>query len=154
MRCSIAAALALTAASSLAAQSVPAIPDLSIATPIGGNWSWAQTAEGSQATFADANSKPQMIIGCARSTRRVSISRTASSTAPSVSIWTSSQSRTLPASFDSATGRLSAEVAAFDPLLDALATSRGRIGVIVAGTPALVVPAWAELARVVEDCRV
>jgi len=154
MQCSIAAALALTAASSLSAQTESAIPDLTTATPIGGNWSWAQTAEGSQATFTDANSKPQLIIGCARSTRRVSISRAASSTAPAVAIWTSSQSRTLPASFDSATSRVSAQLAAFDPLLDALATSRGRIGVSVSGSVPLVVPAWAEVARVIEDCRV
>jgi hypothetical protein len=145
MRCSIAAALALIAASSLPAQTESAVPDLTTATPIGGNWSWTQTSEGSQATFTDANSKPKLIVRCARSTRRVSISKAASSTA---------QSRNLRASFDSASGRLRAELAAFDPLLDALATSRGRIGVIVAGTPALVVPAWAELARVVEDCRV
>jgi hypothetical protein len=49
--------------------------------------------------------------------------------------------------------RLTADFAAFDPLLDALAFSRGRFAVSVSGTPALVVPPWPEIARLVEDCR-
>jgi hypothetical protein len=155
MRISIAAALALIAsASSLAAQTTPAIADLSTATPVGGNWSWAQTADGSEATFTDAYSRPQLIVYCHRSTRRVSIAKPASASAPFLSVWTSSQTRALPASFDPATGRLSASLAAFDPLLDALASSRGRIGISVSGSAPLVLPPWAEIARAVEDCRV
>jgi hypothetical protein len=155
MRISIAAALALIAsASSLAAQTTPAIADLSTATPVGGNWSWAQTGDGSEATFTDAYSRPQLIVHCQRSTRRVSIVKPASAAAPFLSVWTSSQTRALPASFDPATGRLSASLAAFDPLLDALASSRGRIGIGVSGSAPLVVPPWAEIARAVEDCRV
>ena len=44
--------------------------------------------------------------------------------------------------------RLSASFAAFDPLLDALASSRGRVGFSVPASPPLVVPPWAEIARV------
>ena len=150
----IVAALALTAASSLHAQAAPAIPDLGTATPIGGDWSWAATADGSEAIFADAYARPQLTIHCARATRRVSIARPASAAAPYLGVWTSSQTRNLAASFNPATARLSADLAAFDPLLDAIATSHGRIGITVSGTPVLVVPAWAEVARVVEDCRV
>ncbi len=68
--------------------------------------------------------------------------------------------RSVPASFNPLTNRISIDVTSNDPLLDALAFSRGRIGVIVlqsAGSPVqsvqLVVPAWPEIARVVEDCR-
>ena len=154
MRLSIAAALALTAASSLPAQTASAIADLSTATPVGGNWSWAQTADGSEATFTDAYSRAQLTVHCARATRRVLIAKAASAAAPFLSVWTSSQTRNLPASFNPATGKLSAELAAFDSLLDAIASSRGRIGVSVSGSAALVVPPWAEIARAVEDCRV
>lgn len=42
--------------------------------------------------------------------------------------------------------------AARDPLLDAMAFSRGRF-VLQAGTAELVLPAWPEVARVIEDCR-
>ncbi len=42
---------------------------------------------------------------------------------------------------------------ASDPLLDAIAFSRGRFAVEAPGLPALIVPAWPEPGRVVEDCR-
>jgi len=50
-------------------------------------------------------------------------------------------------------GKLTAELPAFDPLLDAIAFSRGRMAVTLAGGSSLVVPAWPEPARTVEDCR-
>jgi hypothetical protein len=154
MRFSVFAALALTAASSLFAQTAPAIADLSTATAIGGSWAWTQTADGSEATFIDAYSKPQLTVHCTRATRRVSIAKPATAAAPFLGIWTSSQSRNLPASFNPVTGKLSADLPAFDSLLDAVATSRGRIGAVVSGSAPVVVPPWAEIARVVEDCRV
>ncbi len=90
MRIPIVAALALAAASSLQAQ---AIADLATATPVGGNWAWAQTTDGSEAVFAGADSKPQVTIHCARSTRRVTISKAASAAAPFLAVWTSSQTQ-------------------------------------------------------------
>ena len=101
----------------------------------------------------NASALPQFMIRCTPATRRVTISKPATGAAPFLSLWTSAQSRNLPASFNPATTRLSAEVAAWDPLLDALAFSRGRFAVAVSPQPALVVPAWAEPARVIEDCR-
>jgi hypothetical protein len=49
---------------------------------------------------------------------------------------------------------VSAELGAYDPLLDAIASSRGRIGISTSGLAALVVPPWSEVGRVIEDCRV
>ena len=46
-----------------------------------------------------------------------------------------------------------ATLAARDPFLDNMIFSRGRISIEVAGSPMLVLPSWAEAARVVEDCR-
>jgi len=51
------------------------------------------------------------------------------------------------------TGRITAELEMMDGLLDAMAFSRGRIGMTISGQPPLVVPSWEEVARVVEDCR-
>ena len=169
MKHRIAAALALTTASSLHAQTTapapapapgpapapvapPAIPDLSTAVPTSGSWSYAATADGSEAVFLNPGAQPQVIIHCARTLRRVTISKTATSAAPFLSIWTSTQTRNLPASFNPATARLSADLAANDSLLDAIAFSRGRVGVGISGQ-LLVVPPWAEPARVIEDCR-
>ena len=153
MRFAIAAALALAAAPSLSAQMAQGVPDLATATPIAGNWTYAPTTDGSEAVFANASGIAQLWIQCSRATRRVSISKPASAAAPLMSIWTSSQTRSAAASFNPATGRLTVVLDASDPLLDALSNSRGRLGFTVSPQPSLVVPAWAEAARVVEDCR-
>ncbi len=49
---------------------------------------------------------------------------------------------------------LTATVQAADPLLDSLVFSRGRFAVEAAGGERLILPAWPEPARVIEDCRV
>jgi hypothetical protein len=154
MRFWVAAAFALIAGSSVNAQTLAAALDLSTATPIAGSWVYSQTAGGSEASFLNASALPQLTIRCTRATRRIAIAKPASVAAPFLTVWTSAQTRALPASFNPATQRLSADVAAYDPFLDAIAFSRGRFGVSVSGSTPLVVPAWAEVARVIEDCRV
>jgi hypothetical protein len=169
MRSVIAAALALFAASSLQAQTTaaPAAPpstatarvapapalDLSTATPIDGNWNYATLQGGSEATFVNASGQPQLAITCTRGTRQITISKPATGAAPFILVWTNALTRNLPSSYNPATARLSATVSAFDPVLDAMTFSRGRIGFSALNQPALVVPAWAEVGRVVEDCR-
>jgi hypothetical protein len=157
MKFRISAALAaLISAPSLCAQSAAPAPSANVEylSPMGGSWSYAFASDGSQATFLDAAARPQLTVHCTRAARQVTIAKPATAAAPFLIVWTSSLTRNLPSSFNPATGRLSATLSAFDPLLDALAFSRGRIGVTVTGLAPLVVPAWAELARVVEDCRV
>ena len=157
MKLNIVAASALIAGSSLQAQTVatatlaPPVVDLSTTSPADGTWVYAAVTGGSAATFSSAAT--QLVVSCARASRQVAISRSASGAAPFILVWTSAQSRNLPASYNPATSRLNASVSAFDPLLDAIAFSRGRAGFSAPNQPTLVVPAWAEVARVVEDCR-
>jgi hypothetical protein len=61
-----------------------------------------------------------------------------------LTVVTDMQTRALPAG-----GRLSA----YDPLLDAIAFSRGRFLVAGGGAGILAVPSWPEAARAIEDCR-
>jgi hypothetical protein len=150
----ILALAALLVPSSLFAQGKPIATDLSYDKPIPGTWTYAATATGSEATFIDANSRPQLVIRCTRAVRHVTILKPTSVAAPFLWIWTSSQSKNVPVSYDAATARVSAELAAFDPLLDAMAASRGRIGFSTSGLAALVVPPWGDVGRVIEDCRV
>jgi hypothetical protein len=173
MRIRFVAVLALTAATSLQAQtatplaqtpttapapvapapaSTPAV-DYATATPVPGNWIWTQVTGGSEATFMNASAMPQLTIHCTVASRRVTISRPATGAAPFLSVWTSSATRNLPSSYLPATGRPTADVSAYDPFLDAMVFSRGRLAIGVSGQATLVVPAWAEAARVVEDCR-
>ena len=152
MPSAIVAALALTAAA--APQGTPVESNLVYATPIAGDWSYAATPTGSQAVFANGTGNPQLTFRCTRATRRVAIVKAAPSASPSMWVWTSSQSRSLPATYDPAAGQVSTELGAYDAFLDAIAASRGRIGVSSSGLAALVVPPWADVARVIEDCRV
>lgn len=159
MKLMLVAALALiipVATSAQAPVQAPSVsgPDLSYAATVGGNWTYAPLATGSEATYVDGQLRPQVTIRCTRLTRRVSIAKPVSAAVSALWVWTSSQTRSLPATFDATSSRVSADLPAFDPLLDAIAWSRGRIGFSTAGAAPLVVPPWSEVGRVIEDCRV
>ena len=143
------AALALSASPALSAQT----SDLTYVNPIGGNWRYAAETGGTQASFVGATGTVQLTIRCARANRAVTISKPASAPVTSISVWTTAMTRTLAGTYDAAGAKVTATLAATDPLLDAIVFSRGRFGVTVPGSPPLVLPPWAEPARVVEDCR-
>jgi len=103
-----------------------------------GQWDLVATATGSEARYSSVLS-----IRCDRQTRSVTISLPAQPTA-ALTIATSATTRALPAG-----GRLQAN----DPLLDALAFSRGRFLVSGGTGPVLAIPSWPEAARAIEDCR-
>jgi hypothetical protein len=150
MHFAIAAALALTAAQA----GTPVQSNLEYVAPIAGSWTYEPASGGSEVTFANASGVPQLTIRCTRATRRISILKASSLASPALWVWTSSQSKSLPATFDAATARVSTELGAYDSFLDAIASSRGRVGFSTSGLAVLVVPPWADVARVIEDCRV
>jgi hypothetical protein len=155
MKLAAAAAFAAISASSLPAQTStpPASTDFTYAIPLAGSWTYAPAPDGSAATFLNASAMPQLTIRCDRTSRRVSIAKPATVAVPFLNVWTGTMTRGVPASFNPATQRVTIQFPAYDPLLDALAFSRGRIAVYISGSPALVLPAWPDIARVVEDCR-
>jgi hypothetical protein len=69
----------------------------------------------------------------------------------SITITTTYAARTIAAVASS--DRATAEIAAFDSFLDGVAYSRGRIMIAVPTGERLILPAWPEIARVIEDCR-
>ena len=151
-RLAFAAAFALPFLTPAFAQA-PAAIDLEAAQPIFGSWTYRATTNGSEAAFIDGAAARRMVVRCNRAARTVSIVRSGvAAPAPTLTIWTSSTSRAVPARF-LATGELTADVAAGDSLLDAIAFSRGRFATAAAGAPMLAVPARPEPARVIEDCR-
>jgi hypothetical protein len=137
----ILALAALQTAPMPVAQPVPA--DWRTRPLTAGAWTWRGTAEASEAIFSDSRG-PQLVIRCTRATRRVSFSRTGAAPAAPIRVATTSSQRQLP------TGNM---VLASDPLLDAIAFSRGRLWVDVQGTLPLVMRSAAEPARSIEDCR-
>jgi hypothetical protein len=157
-----AAWLAIALSAPLAAQSIspaairPTV-DYSTARITSGSWSYQPVPGGSVARFVDATGTSRFALECSKTTRRVTVSRTTVAStlaAPGLFVWTTDASRSLGARFDATAGRVAVELSARDPLLDAMAFSRGRIAVAMPGAEPLVMPAWPEAARTIEDCRI
>ena len=105
-----------------------------------GDWSYAADAGGSEARFGDTAA--ELTLRCDAQRRQLLLRR--AGTAAGLVVRTSFGRRSLPAG---------AALAASDPLLDQIAFTRGRFTVEAQGAPMLVLPAWPEPARVIEDCR-
>lgn len=147
-----AAACVLPFVSSASAQA-PAEVDLEAVQPLSGAWSYRVVPNGTEAAFTDSASARRLVLRCDRAARTVSVSRTGvARAAPVLAIWTTMESRSVPSRF-LPTGELVADLAAADPLLDAIAFSRGRFATGAAGAPLVAVPVWPEVSRVIEDCR-
>ena len=120
-----------------------------------GDWSYRSTASESFAQFASGNGQPLLALTCNRGNRTVVLARagTAARDVP-MRVLTETAERLLSATpGDGGVAWLSASFRATDPLLDAMALTRGRFAVETAGLETLYVPAWAEVTRVIEDCR-
>ncbi|MGR6329823.1 hypothetical protein ACU5AX_12210 [Sphingomonas sp. XXL09] len=121
--------------------------------PTPGTWTYRQDGRGSLALFGPAGGDALLTLRCDRAARRMYVSRSGSAAAPLV-IRTTSTTRQLAVQPTGGTPPyVAAALAADDRLLDAMAFSRGHIAVEQQGTATLVVPAWAEIGRVTEDCR-
>ncbi|WP_129793368.1 hypothetical protein [Sphingosinicella sp. CPCC 101087] len=115
------------------------------APPSPGDW----RLNGPSAAFGSAQG-PELIVRC-EGDRQVSLIRAGARSGTSLTIRTTYGARALPAA--PRPEGLAARLAASDPLLDSIVFSRGRFAVEAPGLPRLVVPAWPEPARIVEDCR-
>lgn len=114
-----------------------------------GEWSYRARPGGSEAAFGIGG---RISLRCDRATRRVALGGIGAVTG-GVTVRTSYGAASWPAVAGEAPGQWVAVRAASDPVLDQIAYSRGKIAVEVPGQSPLIAPAWAELARVVEDCR-
>jgi hypothetical protein len=120
-----------------------------------GNWVYRQDARGSIALFGQPGLDATLTLRCDRQAAMVYLSRqgAAAGIVP-MTIRTTSALRTLSATpSGGATPYLVVTLTPRDSLLDAMGFSRGRFVVQQPGYPTLVVPAWAEILRVTEDCR-
>lgn len=126
-----------------------------------GVWTYAPGSSGSAARYGAAGAAALVVIRCDRTRPAVLIQRPGlgSGTIPAT-ITTTSTVRRLSAV--PAPGTPAAQNAALpfeimldvaDPLLDSIAFSRGRFMLEMAGAATLTLPVWAEIGRVIEDCR-
>lgn len=116
-----------------------------------GDWRYAAGTAG----FGEPGYQPLLALRCNRTSGAVEIVRAGSAAAALPMIV---RTETLDRSLAAAPARsdppaIVASLSPRDPLLDAMAFSRGRFAVEIAGLPTLYVPSWPEVTRVIEDCR-
>ncbi|HEY5710897.1 MAG TPA: hypothetical protein VIT38_03290, partial [Allosphingosinicella sp.] len=110
---------------------------------------WRLSNDGAAATWGLAGAA-SFLVRCEPG-RQINLVRADAPRATALVIRTTFGERSLAASArpDGATATL----AASDPLLDQIMFSRGRFLIGASGAADLVLPAWPEPARVIEDCR-
>lgn len=116
-----------------------------------GNWSYRAEAGGSVAQFGSDGASAT--LRCDRASRRISLARAGAGQGDMI-VRTSYGATTWPATASAgAAPQLVAFRAASDTAFDQIAYSRGKWAVETTGQLPLILPAWAEVARVIEDCR-
>ena len=121
----------------------------------GGDWSYTDGAGLSYALFGPAGEAARLGLECRKADRVVRVVRAGNAASDvAMRIRTETAERMLTG-VPSPDGRpmIIATLQANDRLLDAMAFSRGRFAVETSGLDTLYVPAWAEVTRVIEDCR-
>lgn len=120
------------------------------ATP--GTWTWASTNGRSVASFGVSGVASLLVLTCDRTALRMTLARPGMAPAAvPLTVATTESGRTLSAA--PAAGMLVAALTPRDPLLDAMAFSRGRFAIETPGLAALYLPSSPEFSRVIEDCR-
>ena len=139
------------------ATAMPAPPpaDWRDAALTSGTWSYEPGTAGSVARFGPESGAALASLRCDRAAGQIVLHRAGSAPGPlPLTITTSTATRAFTATpVASATPELALALTPRDPVLDAMAYSRGRFVIEVAGLPTLYLPAWPEVARVIEDCR-
>jgi hypothetical protein len=121
-----------------------------------GDWFYRTEGNWSLALFGGEETEADFILRCerGRGAIRLAFAGTAAGTV-TMRIRTETMTRILPvqADDDAPLPYLVAILPARDPLLDAMALTKGRFAVEIEGGDTLYLPSWAEVTRVIEDCR-
>ena len=112
--------------------------------------------EGKRALFSDPDEQFYFSLTCVTQPNgpEILFTRTGRPAKPNLAmtIRTETAQRTMMAR-QATPAIIAVAVAGSDPLLDAMALSKGRFAVEVEGELPLILPSWAEVSRVIEDCR-
>jgi hypothetical protein len=118
-----------------------------------GTWAWRTDTRGAIALYGPVGTEAALVVRCDRAAQRIYVSRPASGGTQMV-LRATTGAQAYPARPTGGTpSYIAAELGVRDPQLDAIAFSRGRFMVQLDGAADVIVPAWPELARVIEECR-
>jgi len=123
------------------------------ATP--GDWTYRADSTGTLAFFGRPGAGPTFTMRCEPSRGIISLLRAgrASGEVPMRILTELSESMVQARQASDQSPTLQANLRASDPVLEAMAFSKGRFAIETAGLPTLYIPAWPEVTRVIEDCR-
>ncbi len=107
-----------------------------------GDWTYRQQPSGSVAEYGGG--APAFALRCLPATRQVVMERIGAMAGARLLVRTSFGERAVTDGTPLPAG---------DPVLDQIAFSRGRFTIAAENLPMLVIPAWPEPARTIEDCR-
>ncbi len=121
-----------------------------------GTWNYANDPNETLATYGVGNNF-EFIMRCDKNTRQIGLGRvigTQTGATRVMSITTETTTRQLQAPpVDNNLRLVAALLNPRDPILDAMAITKGRVAIGVEGERTLYLPAWVEISRVIEDCR-
>ncbi|WP_291135768.1 hypothetical protein [Erythrobacter sp.] len=120
-----------------------------------GDWDYAREPGEIFAQFGTGISEARFILRCAGGEVGLAYVTESEQAVPRpMTIRTETLTRTIEARPVAGQSELlAAFLAPSDPLLDAMAITKGRFAVAVEGQRTLYLPAWVEVSRVIEDCR-
>jgi hypothetical protein len=121
-----------------------------------GDWSYRAEPGGSVALFGPSSGEALLSFRCDLPTHRILVTRAGAMPTPSAQMVVRTTFGVVqwPATTDGRTLPHTVAIrAAGDGALDQIAFSRGRFAVEAPGLASLIVPAWPEVTRVIEDCR-
>lgn len=117
-----------------------------------GDWAYRKDGVGSIALFGPVGADALLTLRCDRTRGAMYLSVRGAGDAATIRTTTLTRSIPLRSTGGDA-GYVASQLAPTDAMLDAMVFSRGRFVVDRAGATPLVVPPYAELGRVIEDCR-
>ncbi|MDE2436416.1 MAG: hypothetical protein KGM49_09165 [Sphingomonadales bacterium] len=136
-------------------QPTPRATDWRDAAQTPGTWIWSNADGSSTARFSQPGGGIVASLSCDRVNGQVLLARQGRATgAVPLQITTSTGTQALFSEpLRSTPGIIVAVLRSRDPLLDAIAFSRGRFAFEATGEATLYLPSWPEISRVIEDCR-
>ncbi|MBU2342079.1 MAG: hypothetical protein KKE77_12650 [Alphaproteobacteria bacterium] len=120
-----------------------------------GDWSYRQQSGGSLAQYGSPGTGAGFAMRCDSTRREIVLTRESASAQPvPLRIRTETAERVVTAQpVAGAVSSVAVAIPARDPILDAMALTKGRFAIEAQGSQTLYLPAWAEVTRVIEDCR-